>query len=907
MKKSRFFLLIFTLFTLSSSASHVRGGEITWVCLGSGTNMGKLVFTMKLYANCGSGAASMPASATISNPLYNTYGGPASIALSRTSQFDLSPDCSGGNSIYCGATGADGARAYQENIYVSSPIQLNGIPSVTGSVFGYSIAGSPSCQNTNNSGIYIRSVMYAYTDVSTGITLSLGDSVSGPSCYDNSPVHAEKAYYLHTRNKVNYFTAKSIDIDCDSLYYQRTVPLYNATSTITYSAGYSMIYPFGTSTSNMPHTIDGHTGDMRHMTQNSLGNHRFAHKVTSYKNRQKVAEVYRDFIVIVDSMTSNTYDQGNAPPSITFKNYSAPAYSTVYNDTFNVGDTVKISIRAVDNNFLNASTMQTASLRLIPDPALEQPFNPWGCQYMNCATLDTSSIYWNGSSFSATGVAFADFSWKLDCEHIFKCGGHLDPGQVSTYTFSVVAWDNMCDKPLRNIQSFTITVKDNFPDLQGKITSIDIRDTLTDITWTRYQGGSFRSYLIYRADSLGEPFVLIDSTTSVTDTFYTDYYPLASKRHEVYKVIGEVDASCNGFEYYAPNIILEIDTNNMIRELTWNRMEYGDFYNSFQLYGYYLVEYNNGNGWLRADSISHSYWPKYKSWTDSIAKCMPGAKFRIRAFDQLNNISYLSNEVSLWSYDTLVTVYPEICDGDSMLIDGVYRKQTGTYYQQVQNLIGCTITEKNELTVNPTYNLSAGPVNICRGDRVMLGGDWRTESGTYQDAYQTDKGCDSLINTVLVVTQVDTSVSKIGNSTLKANLGGATYQWIKCSNKNQIIGATSQSFSPLKNGSFQVVITDGPCTDTSSCFTLDYVGVEDLSQARFSVYPNPAREVLFLEWNGVEEVTFSLFDSRGKQVATDKVVSNKQISLQEVADGLYFYTISKDAQILAQGKLMVKR
>ena len=69
MKRIFFILLTICLSYAPVKASHLLGGEITWECVTSGTNTGKLIFTLKLYRACYQGAAGLGSSATINNPL----------------------------------------------------------------------------------------------------------------------------------------------------------------------------------------------------------------------------------------------------------------------------------------------------------------------------------------------------------------------------------------------------------------------------------------------------------------------------------------------------------------------------------------------------------------------------------------------------------------------------------------------------------------------------------------------------------------------------------------------------------------------------------------------------------------------------------------------------------------------
>ena len=80
---------------------------------------------------------------------------------------------------------------------------------------------------------------------------------------------------------------------------------------------------------------------------------------------------------------------------------------------------------------------------------------------------------------------------------------------------------------------------------------------------------------------------------------------------------------------------------------------------------------------------------------------------------------------------------------------------------------------------------------------------------------------------------VDVSVTQSG-TLLTADLSSAIYQWVDCDDNNSdIVGATNQSFTPTFTGNFAVSITvsdacGSTATETSSCFLVDYTGLEEL-------------------------------------------------------------------------------
>ena len=125
-------VVFFTFFT--AHATHIMGGEITWVCIKDplDPDVGKYIFTLKIYRDCAGAGTIVGATQTIEvwdggvNPI-------STIILDFISASDISPSCntilSGNDSLDC-ASGDPGA--VEEFIYISQPKDLPGLPPATG-------------------------------------------------------------------------------------------------------------------------------------------------------------------------------------------------------------------------------------------------------------------------------------------------------------------------------------------------------------------------------------------------------------------------------------------------------------------------------------------------------------------------------------------------------------------------------------------------------------------------------------------------------------------------------------------------------------------------------------------------------------------------------------------------------
>ncbi len=189
-------------------------------------------------------------------------------------------------------------------------------------------------------------------------------------------------------------------------------------------------------------------------------------------------------------------------------------------------------------------------------------------------------------------------------------------------------------------------------------------------------------------------------------------------------------------------------------------------------------------------------------------------------------------------------------------------------------------------------NAASFAYTICQGDYYQFGNEILTDPGFYYNTQPLNGGCGNLQELNLIVIAVDTAVIQAGQ-TLTANDAGAVYQWADCNNGYAIIaGATGQTFSPAIDGSYALIITSGPCVDTSSCYTITNVGIIEGNFTKvISVFPNPVNDVLVLKNISFETVMdVKVYDAFGKIVAVVTIPYGEQITINASSwmAGIYF-------------------
>ena len=165
--------------------------------------------------------------------------------------------------------------------------------------------------------------------------------------------------------------------------------------------------------------------------------------------------------------------------------------------------------------------------------------------------------------------------------------------------------------------------------------------------------------------------------------------------------------------------------------------------------------------------------------------------------------------------------------------------------------------------------------------------------------YTDSNGNSSQQNQNIIVTPVDTSVS-ISGFTLSANANNYNYQWVDCNNSfSPISGATAQSFTPISNGNYAVILSGDACADTSSCHNIIGLSIDEIEiKLNIEVFPNPTTGLVYIKNNRSEKLSLTVFDITGRQVYSTKISErNTEVNLSNYAGGIYFFKFSNEKEV----------
>ncbi len=224
--------------------------------------------------------------------------------------------------------------------------------------------------------------------------------------------------------------------------------------------------------------------------------------------------------------------------------------------------------------------------------------------------------------------------------------------------------------------------------------------------------------------------------------------------------------------------------------------------------------------------------------------------------------------------------------------------QTQIYIASASNANGCTDSDTVSVIMNSLPQINAGPdQSICFGEEVILYGTggifmfWSNNiadsipfvpqlSGSYVLTGASNEGC---IGTDTVYVSVnDASSNNITASALDSySLNGQTY---------------------TSSGTYTQILTNAAGCDSllTLNLTLDFTGLSDFNNKDFSVYPNPAQNIVFL--NVEADLIGSglmIYDALGRiLLETTLQKQETSIDIQEFASGTYLMKVGSQTKRL---------
>jgi hypothetical protein len=249
-------------------------------------------------------------------------------------------------------------------------------------------------------------------------------------------------------------------------------------------------------------------------------------------------------------------------------------------------------------------------------------------------------------------------------------------------------------------------------------------------------------------------------------------------------------------------------------------------------------------------------------------------------------------------YNTYNTLSVTSC-GDYSSPSGLYNwTSSGTYSDTIANFAGYdSIITINLSIVNASFH--SMNASAC-ASYVSPSGNLIMASGTYLDTIMNVQGCDSIITINLVIDNPVVSLIDVSGADLVA-VNPGDYKWMDCNDGQLITGETNNIFSPLLDGSYALITTNGTCSDTSDCIVVIGLNLEENGNL-IMVAPNPSNGEFKLYGNF--EFDFVVLNVAGEIVLTGNGIEKTSIDLTDFVPGVYFLQVTKDNSYVNTIKLI---
>ena len=236
------------------------------------------------------------------------------------------------------------------------------------------------------------------------------------------------------------------------------------------------------------------------------------------------------------------------------------------------------------------------------------------------------------------------------------------------------------------------------------------------------------------------------------------------------------------------------------------------------------------------------------------------------------------------------------CNSYTWIDGNVYTSSNNSATYTLTNVSGCDSVVTLNLTINNS-NTGLDTQVACNSYTWIDGNVYTSSNNSATYTLTNVSGCDSIVTLDLTIEENTINVmTSLSGLTITSNEIGASYQWINCDGNVTITGESNQSYVVDTNGDYAVIISEGVCSDTSACISIQDVGFEDLNGVELLVYPNPTQKEFYIESN-VKGGMFNIYSIDGKSVRKNiMLVEPKQlITLENEVPGVYFIEIFNDS------------
>lgn len=251
--------------------------------------------------------------------------------------------------------------------------------------------------------------------------------------------------------------------------------------------------------------------------------------------------------------------------------------------------------------------------------------------------------------------------------------------------------------------------------------------------------------------------------------------------------------------------------------------------------------------------------------------------------------------------------------------DSIIVSSAGSYTVKVFNTSGDSATSTPTVVAVNGANAAltlTGPAAFCTGDSTRISAPagltyhWSTgattqsieasTSNTYTVTVTNSNHCSAVSSPQVITVNTPHADTITKTGLVLTSQTQTNYQWYEGS--TLLTGATSPTYTATQNGTYTVHYTDANgCSSVSNSINITGVGINEISASDYKVYPNPASDLIQVDFTHLDQATLSslsdivIYNVLGENVKTVSI-SQTSISVRDLSNGVYIIAVMDKSQ-----------
>ncbi len=240
-------------------------------------------------------------------------------------------------------------------------------------------------------------------------------------------------------------------------------------------------------------------------------------------------------------------------------------------------------------------------------------------------------------------------------------------------------------------------------------------------------------------------------------------------------------------------------------------------------------------------------------------------------------------------------------DIEASAIDNVTPDTTLVIYTLPDGPLQCEASGTfNVIIVDATMDINSEDIHVCLGEEINLpegSGTFtpntvsNSEEGITAVSYTLNEGmsCEETVSFDVNVHAIPVAEITLGSGFELSTTSTENVQWYFAD--EEIVGETGLTYVCVEDGSYYAIISTEYCSNQSNIIDVSGTFVEFAKFVGLNVYPNPANDKLFIEFDNYLKLFVKVMDCTGKVIVNQNVVSGEFIDVSHLVSGVYFVDI----------------